>query len=453
MGRYEQGVVLEGLAGVVEDGECGEGLRAEPVGEERLDQGGGGGVGGERVVVAGDGGEEVGIGGVPMSVAAWPVMKRLGVRKPMGCGLEDGGGDAGGFGGGDVGVVADGERAARAGRRRRRRRAARRRTRRRGGGGWWRWTRGAWCGRRPGRAWRRRRGRPAARRRDTRGRCRSRAGRCLRRGRRIVGGDGVPVLGEGLVGGRADAVEALGGGRDGAGVERGEGEGGAGGEWLREGDDGFRIWPVWSASVSTRWVAKGRRVTADGGSAGGEGVPVGGGGDVEDEAGERGGAVVAHGEDGADGDSGGGGSEVDVEVVGGEGEGGALGVGDGEGVGLGGGAAAAAGWVSGGGGGVAGEEDFAWRRCGWSGRIRRRVRVAGQAGVHDTAAGLTMLSAWQKVGRWRAADASGLRCALALGSGWRRSTEGSRAEAFARFGGSGGFGRRRGCGAGAWLRT
>ena len=71
------------------------------------------------------------------------------------------------------------------------------------------------------------------------------------------------------------------------------------------------------------------------GGAGGEGVPVRGGGDVEDETREWGGAVVAHGERGADGDSGGGGDEVKVEIVGGEGEGGALGVGDREGVGLG----------------------------------------------------------------------------------------------------------------------
>ena len=63
MGTDEEGVVLEGLAGVVEDGEGGERMRAEPVGEERLDQGGGGGVGGERVVVVGDGGDEGGVGG------------------------------------------------------------------------------------------------------------------------------------------------------------------------------------------------------------------------------------------------------------------------------------------------------------------------------------------------------------------------------------------------------
>ena len=56
--------------------------------------------------------------------------------------------------------------------------------------------------------------------------------------------------------------------------------------------------------------------------------------DLEDEAGEGCGAVVAQGEAGADGDCGGGWSEVDVEIVGGEGEGAALGAGDGERVGL-----------------------------------------------------------------------------------------------------------------------
>ena len=53
------------------------------------------------------------------------------------------------------------------------------------------------------------------------------------------GRDGVPVGGECLVVGRANAGEAFGRGRDCAGVERDEGEGRAGSEWTRERDDGF----------------------------------------------------------------------------------------------------------------------------------------------------------------------------------------------------------------------
>ena len=101
------------------------------------------------------------------------------------------------------------------------------------------------------------------------------------------------------------------------------------------GDDGFGH-PAGVVGVGVDEVGgEGERSgRAAGEAAGGDGVPVQRGGDLEDEAGERGGAVVAEGEAGADGDCGGGGSEVDVEVVGGEGEGAALGVGDGEGVGL-----------------------------------------------------------------------------------------------------------------------
>jgi len=90
---------------------------------------------------------------------------------------------------------------------------------------------------------------------------------------------------------------------------------------------------------------------------------MGGGGYFEDEALERGWAVVAQDDGGTNGDSGGGGDEVDVEVVGGEGEGGAFGVSYGVGLGR--------GWLSfdcsrvGWGGGVAGEENFA----GWRGGL------------------------------------------------------------------------------------
>jgi hypothetical protein len=105
-----------------------------------------------------------------------------------------------------------------------------------------------------------------------------------------------------------------------------------------------------------------RRGWAGGKAAGGEGVPVERRADLEDEAGERGGAVVAEGEAGADGDAGGGWSEVYVEVVGSEGEGAALGVGDGERVGL---------------------RGSGWIRCGWiwrdgGMRLGWRIQVAGE---------------------------------------------------------------------------
>ena len=105
----QQGVVFEGLAGAVEDGESGEGVRAEPIGEEGLDQGGGRVIGGERLVVGGNGGEEAGVGlgaDVGGGVAG---DEEAGHAEADGLGIEGGGGDAGGFGDGEVGVVADGE--------------------------------------------------------------------------------------------------------------------------------------------------------------------------------------------------------------------------------------------------------------------------------------------------------------------------------------------------------
>ena len=107
-GTDEECVVLEGLAGVVDERERGERLRAEPVGEERLDQRGGGGVGGEGVVVIGDGGDEGGVGGRSGLAGGAVGDEEAGRAEAEGLGVEEGGGDAGRFGRGQVGVVADG---------------------------------------------------------------------------------------------------------------------------------------------------------------------------------------------------------------------------------------------------------------------------------------------------------------------------------------------------------
>jgi hypothetical protein len=107
-GEDEESVVLKGLAGVVEDGEGCERLGAEPVGEERLDEGGGGGVGGKGVVVVGDGGDEVGVGG-GSGLAGGPVGdEEAGRAEAERLRIEESGGDAGRLGLGQVGVVADG---------------------------------------------------------------------------------------------------------------------------------------------------------------------------------------------------------------------------------------------------------------------------------------------------------------------------------------------------------
>ncbi len=114
-GGDEEGVVLEGVAGVVEDGEGGERGGAEPLLEERGDALGGGGEGWEGGGVGGFDGEHVG-GGLrwirdlppwPMRqapgvgvlepeeeekgtgrgaavVSGWETTKRLGWRKPRG---------------------------------------------------------------------------------------------------------------------------------------------------------------------------------------------------------------------------------------------------------------------------------------------------------------------------------------------------------------------------------
>ncbi len=54
----DQGVVLEGLAGMVDQGERCGGSRTEPLGEQGLDLCGCGGVAGQGVVVVGDGGDQ-----------------------------------------------------------------------------------------------------------------------------------------------------------------------------------------------------------------------------------------------------------------------------------------------------------------------------------------------------------------------------------------------------------
>ena len=82
--------------------------RAKPVGEQRLDLCGSSGVGGQRVVVASDGGDEHGVGGGAGVAGRGSGDEEVGVRKPSGRACEEGGGDAGGFGDGHVGVVADG---------------------------------------------------------------------------------------------------------------------------------------------------------------------------------------------------------------------------------------------------------------------------------------------------------------------------------------------------------
>ena len=231
-GTDEECVVLEGLAGVVEDGEGGERLRAEPVGEEGLDQGGGGGVGGKRVVVVGDGGDEGGVGGRSGLAGGAVGDEEAGRAEAERLRVEGGGGDTGRFGRGQVGVVADGgERLAEAAEEGGVGRVARvldGETEADGCGGLT--EAGVAHGLEETRAVAEEDGRRGGGKPED-------VAESAQGGER--GRDGVPVGGEGLVAGRADAREALGGGRDCAGVERDEGEGRAGSEWTRERDDGF----------------------------------------------------------------------------------------------------------------------------------------------------------------------------------------------------------------------
>ena len=107
-GEDEKGAVLEGLTRVVEEVERGGWLRAEPAGEERFDQRGSGGIVGQCVVVAGDGGDEHWVGrrsGLAGRAVCDEEAERTQAER---LGIEEGRGDAGRNSGGQIGVVADG---------------------------------------------------------------------------------------------------------------------------------------------------------------------------------------------------------------------------------------------------------------------------------------------------------------------------------------------------------
>jgi hypothetical protein len=124
---------------------------------------------------------------------------------------------------------------------------------------------------------------------------------------------------------RADAFEAFGGGCDGAGVKGDEVHGCAGRE--RRGECDYRF----GDEASVIGVGFDRVLEeGEGLAVSRDGVPAQRGAELENEAGERGLAIVADGEGGAGGEPGGGRGEMEVEVVSGEGGGGALGFGDGE---------------------------------------------------------------------------------------------------------------------------
>ena len=136
--------------------------------------------------------------------------------------------------------------------------------------------------------------------------------------------DLVPVGVEGHVVGGSDGEQALRRLGDGAGVGDVELEGCAGGERRGERDGGF----VQLAGVVGVGVERG---DGEGDVAAGDAdaLPVERRGDLQRNVGERGFAVVAHGDERADGDLVFGGAEMHVHVEGGEGDGLALGVGGG----------------------------------------------------------------------------------------------------------------------------
>ena len=108
-GADQQGVILEWLARMVEDGERGEWLRAEPVGQQGLDLCGCGVVRGQRVGTARDGGHNTRVGGGPGVVGGVGSDEEAGSAEADGLGFEDSRRDARGFGSGQVGIVADGD--------------------------------------------------------------------------------------------------------------------------------------------------------------------------------------------------------------------------------------------------------------------------------------------------------------------------------------------------------
>jgi len=102
-GGDEEGVVFEGLAGVVDDLESGEGGEAEPILNEGLHGGGGCGVGRESVVMIGYGVDEVGGGGGGGAVGDEEVEG----AEAKGGGDEVRGRDAGAGGYGGVGIFGE----------------------------------------------------------------------------------------------------------------------------------------------------------------------------------------------------------------------------------------------------------------------------------------------------------------------------------------------------------
>ncbi len=153
------------------------------------------------------------------------------------------------------------------------------------------------------------------------------------------GADGVPIGGEGLGEGGAQALEAGGVGGEVAGVESVEGEGGAGSEGRGQVEDGLRGFAGVIGVGVDDVLGDGKRGDA-GGCDEGRGFPMQGGGDLEGDAGEGLAGDVAQGDAGTHGEMAGGGGYAGVEVVGGEDEAGALLVGeDGAGGGLAGGMA------------------------------------------------------------------------------------------------------------------
>ena len=178
-----------------------------------------------------------------------------------------------------------------------------------------------------------------------------------------VDADGVPIGMEGDVAGGSDDEEALRRLRDRAGVGDVELEGCAGGERLGERDGGL----VKLAGVVDVGVERGDGVE---GVVGGDAnaLPVERGGDLQRDVGEGGFAVVAHGDEGADGDLLLGGAQMHVHVEGGEGEGLAL--------------------VVGGGGRVDRLTGSDWLRRGGAGGGGGLAVFVGGAGEDDLAVGL-----------------------------------------------------------------
>src|SRR5580658_8057354 len=142
-----------------------------------------------------------------------------------------------------------------------------------------------------------------------------------------VGGDLVPVRVEGYVVRGADGEEALGAGGDGAGVSDVKLEGCAGGERRGEGDGGFvELAGVVGVRVEGGY-GEGCVACAETDALPGEGA-----GDLQRDVGEGLAAVIADGEQGADGEVLVGGAEADVEIEVSEGDGLAFGVFGGGGV-------------------------------------------------------------------------------------------------------------------------